>query len=130
MKLYFLTGLLVCLGTPLLADFRICNETDTQAFAAIGYKEGDQWVSEGWWTIEPEHCSTQIVGDLTNRFYYILAKSTSGSWTGEYTFCYTDDEFKIIGDTDCTARGFKTGGFLKVDTGGNDVRDWTQNLSD
>ncbi len=130
MKLLLLSGLMTCLAGPVLADFKICNETGSKAFAALGYKADDQWRSEGWWAIEPNQCSTPIVGDLQNRYYYLFARSAIGRWSGDYTFCYADEEFEILGDTDCTQRGYKTGGFLQIDTGGDEIRDWTQNLSD
>ncbi|TNJ45543.1 DUF1036 domain-containing protein [Phaeobacter sp. B1627] len=128
MKPLILSGLLACLATPGLADFRICNETGRKTFASIGYKEGDAWVSEGWWTIQPGECSIPIVGDLKNRYYYIRAESETGNWTGDYSFCYINDAFTIRGDENCTVRGYKTGGFFEIDTG--NALDWTQNLSD
>ena len=67
MKPFILSGLMVFLAAPAFADFEICNETASKAFASIGYKDGDDWVSEGWWTIQPGDCSIPVVGDLENR---------------------------------------------------------------
>ena len=128
MKPFILSGLMVFLAAPAFADFEICNETASKAFASIGYKDGDDWVSEGWWTIQSGDCSIPVVGDLENRYYYIRAESETGNWTGDYSFCYINDEYTIRGDENCTSRGYNTGGFFEVDTG--NALDWTQNLTD
>jgi len=128
MKPLLVSALMVVCGSAALADFEICNETGNEAFASIGYKDGEDWVSEGWWTLQPGECAIPIVGDLKNRYYYIRAESKTGNWTGDYSFCYINDVFTIRGDENCTARGYKTGGFFEVDTGNS--LDWTQNLTD
>ena len=88
MKPLLFAGVMLGSATPALADFKICNQTDSRAFASIGYKENEEWVSEGWWTIEPGDCSIPVVGDLKNRYYYIRAESSTGNWVGDFTFCY------------------------------------------
>lgn len=127
MKHIVLLSLFVLSGTPALADFRICNQTPFSTHASIGYKEGDEWVSEGWWSIEPGECTTPVAGDLKNRYYYIRAENEKANWTGDYHFCYTNEAYTIVGDENCTNRGYKTGGFFEVDTG--NAHDWTQNLT-
>ncbi len=128
MKSLILSGLFLCVASPVLADFKICNKTGSKTYVSIGYKENEEWVSEGWWTIQPGECSIPVVGDLKNRYYYIRAESDTGNWTGDYSFCYINDAFTIRGDENCTARGYKTGGYFEVDT--DNSLDWTQNLTD
>lgn len=121
-------ALAALMAAPAAADFSVCNKSDASAYVAIGYKSDGQWVSEGWWSVAVGECSTLIVGDLKNKFYYLRGESDTGFWTGDYNFCYVQDEFTIYGDENCNDRGYKTGGFFEVDTG--DSRDWTQNLTE
>src|SRR5262245_13892630 len=46
---------------PARADFRTCNETEKPLALAIAHSDGLEWVSEGWWTIQPHECSTILV---------------------------------------------------------------------
>jgi len=99
------------------ADFTICNNTATPASIAIGYKENNDWVSEGWWNIDPGDCAAVVTGDLKNQYYYIRGEAEDGHWADDYNFCYIEEVFTIYGDTDCAARGYKTGGFQEIDVG-------------
>jgi uncharacterized membrane protein len=104
-------------SSPAHADFRICNKTTSHASIAIGYKDGDDWVSEGWWNLETGDCAVVVEGDLQNQYYYVRGEADDGHWTDDYKFCYSDEVFTIRGDQDCAARGYKTGGFQEVDVG-------------
>lgn len=100
------------------AGLEICNDTDARQTVAVGYKSGDDWVSEGWWNLDAGSCGTIIGGDLKNRYYYILAQSRGWTFADENIhFCTTSDAFTITGDTDCEGRGYQTGRFAKIDTG-------------
>ncbi len=95
-----------------------CNETGHVQSVSIGYEGDDGWMSEGWWNIEPGSCAWPVEGDLQNRYYYYRAEVDGGDFEGEgYTFCTSPDEYTIIGDTDCEARGYDTEDFEEIDTG-------------
>lgn len=108
-----------CLSAaPALAGLTICNETDARQSIAIGYKDGDNWTSEGWWTVRPGDCTTPVKGDLANRYYYYRATNPDRPFEGEdYYFCTDPKAFTIVGDTDCQARGYREEEFSQIDTG-------------
>ena len=120
---FFASGLSM-LGTFLIptsahADFRICNDTKSLVGAALGYKEQEKWLSEGWFQIPAETCSSLIEGDLNSRFYYIYAEDADkgGQWRGDVFLCTNEREFKIQGVQDCVPRGHIKTGFFEIDTG-------------
>ncbi|KAG1702854.1 Pyruvate kinase [Nymphon striatum] len=88
-------------------------------FAALGYKEDEKWLSEGWFQVPPETCSSLIEGDLNSRFYYIYAEDADkgGQWRGDVFLCTNEREFKIEGVQDCFTRGHIKTGFFEIDTG-------------
>lgn len=102
-----------------LADFRVCNGTQSLVGVAIGYRASEGWVSEGWWQVAPTSCETLIEGKIESRFYYIYAEDAAGGgrWGGDVNMCVSDTEFKVVGVQDCFARGFQRIGFKEYDTG-------------
>jgi uncharacterized membrane protein len=115
------------LATPALADFKICNNSGYGASVAIGYKDGDTWVSEGWWNSDSGDCVTPVSGALKNRYYYLRVESDDVDYPeGGYAFCVTPEAFTIRGDENCDARGFTKAFFGEVDTG--DAREWVFTL--
>lgn len=101
------------------ADFRICNDTTSLVGVALGYRESGDWISEGWFQIQAESCSSLIEGDLSSRFYYVYAEDADrgGQWRGDIFLCTSEREFKIEGVEDCFKRGFVKSGFFEIDTG-------------
>lgn len=112
------------------ADLRLCNDTSGRLGVAIGYQDGKGWVTEGWWTIAAQSCETLLKGRLNSRFYYVHAidYDRGGEWAGKTQMCTADQSFVIQGNTDCEGRGYRSEGFLEVDT--NDAKDWTIKLAD
>lgn len=117
--------LLALFAAPAQAAMVFCNRTDAPIEAALGYRESINWVSEGWWQIEPGQCARVFGKPLTQRFYFYYALSLSPpapgksplSWTGKYAFCIDNKAFKVEGDGDCESRNYKTQGFQQVDIG-------------
>lgn len=105
-------------NTSAQADFRICNDTKSLVGAALGYKDEEKWISEGWFQVPPETCSSLIEGDLNSRFYYIYAEDADkgGQWRGDIFLCTNEREFKIEGVQDCFTRGHIKTGFFEIDT--------------
>ncbi len=100
------------------AGLEACNRMNVNVSVSIGYKDGDSWASEGWWTIAPGDCSTMLAGDLKNRYYYWRATTSDGALPAEnYFFCTSPREFTILGDTNCEARGYDRVAFTEADTG-------------
>ncbi len=113
-----------------LADFRLCNNTGSRVGIAVGYKDGDGWITEGWWNLSSRTCETILRGPLVARFYYIYAidYDRGGEWSGKAYMCTHDKEFTIRGIEDCLARGMERAGFFEVDT--IEQRSWTVQLTE
>jgi uncharacterized membrane protein len=113
---------------PAKADLKLCNETESRVGAALGYKDKQGWVTEGWWTVDPQKCVTFLKGPLIARFYYVFAVDydKGGSWGGNSMMCTRDKVFTIRGIEDCEARGYRKTGFFEVDT--KEETDWTVSL--
>src|ERR1700743_3092943 len=73
-----LTGLVALVAlcswsAPAAADFRLCNNTSSRVGIALGYKDNEGWVTEGWWNVSARSCETLLRGTLVARYYYISA---------------------------------------------------------
>lgn len=114
---------------PAKADLKVCNDTLKTIGVAIGYKADGQWISEGWWRVPAETCSSIIEGDLSSRYYYLHAEDASGRdrWLGRIFMCTSAKKFKITGLSDCFARGLERTGFFEIDT--KDQMSWQVRLS-
>lgn len=123
-------GMTVASATDAAADFRLCNNTSSRVGIALGYKDAEGWVTEGWWNISAQNCETLLRGNLIARYYYIYALDydRGGEWSGQAFMCSRDKEFTIRGTENCLARGFDRTGFFEVDTG--EQRAWTVQLTE
>lgn len=120
-----------------------CNRTMQPLEAALGHREqgqgdeGDIWISEGWWRIEPGQCSRVYGEPLKERFYFYHATALSPNavgkkpfvWQGKYQFCTDAKAFKIEGDGDCEGRGYRVKGFAQVDIGAG-TKNYTLDFKD
>ena len=112
------------------AELKLCNSTSSRIGVAIGYKDKEGWVSEGWWNVDSSSCALLIQDKLRARFYYVYAfdYDKGGEWGGSINMCTHDVEFTIKGIDNCEGRGFKKSGFFEVDT--QEQTDWTVKLTD
>lgn len=125
MKAQIVPGLLAlafAAPLPALADVRFCNDTDAVVSVAMGYKGARDWTSEGWWNIDAGECKAISVGDGPKTHYYYRVESQEIDFDHpDYMFCTSDEEFTIVGDTDCEARGYDREGFEEVAMEGQDT---------
>ncbi|MBN9468397.1 MAG: DUF1036 domain-containing protein [Bosea sp.] len=130
LRLALPAALLLAGAVPALADLRMCNTTGSRVGVAIGYRDAQGWVTEGWWNIAPRACETLLRGTLAARFYYVHAVDydKGGEWTGKSIMCTRNKEFTIRGIEDCLSRGYDRSGFFEVDTG--EQKGWTIQLTD
>lgn len=130
MLLAALAPLSAASSTPARADLKLCNFTPSRVGIAIGYKQGKEWITEGWWNVLSQSCETLVTGELSARFYYIhaLDYDRGGEWAGKIEMCTADKTFTIKGVKDCGGRGYKTSKFYEVDTG--ESKDYTVRLVD
>jgi uncharacterized membrane protein len=112
------------------ADLRLCNMTTSRVGIAVGYRDAQGWVTEGWWNLAPRGCETLLKGPLAARYFYVYGVDydRGGEWSGRSFMCTRDREFTIRGVEDCFARGFDRSGFFEVDTG--EQKSWTIQLMD
>jgi uncharacterized membrane protein len=115
---------------PTAADFRLCNNTGSRVGISLGYKEQENWITEGWWNLSARTCETLLRGTLVARFYYVYAVDydRGGEWAGQAFMCTRDREYTIRGTDDCLARGYDRTGFFEVDTG--EQPSWTVQLTE
>ena len=113
-------------GLRTSSAFQVCNLTASTVGVAVGYRDGETMVTEGWWTLPPQRGETPscvtpaaITAPLQDRYYYVYAVdyTIGGEWTGDYFMCTSDREFTIRGIEDCVARGYDRTGFVEIDTG-------------
>lgn len=112
------------------ADLRICNMTNNRVGVALGYRDTQGWLTEGWWNIPARDCQILVSGSLMARYYYIHAVDydRGGEWAGRALMCTRQKEFTIRGIENCLARGYDRTRFFEVDTG--QQKSWTIQLTD
>jgi uncharacterized membrane protein len=118
------------LPSPASAAFSVCNKTTHAASVALGYYDGKEWSSTGWWTVGAGTCTRLVSEPLIARYYYVYAQhhDVGGAWAGDRSFCTQEEHFVIQGRNDCLRKGYQVKKFFQVDTG--QAADWTENLSD
>lgn len=118
------------LATPARADFRLCNNTSSRVGVAIGYRDKQGWLTEGWWNVSARSCESILKGPLAARYYYVYSVDydQGGEWSGQSFMCTRDKEFTIRGFENCLARGYDRSGFFEIDTG--QQKSWTVQLSE
>ena len=89
----------------------MCNNTSNRVSVALGYTDGQNWVSEGWWNLKSLDCVTLLRGALAAECYYLYAMDErGGEWKGKVivaehlgsdTFLHVD----VDGIGPITARG-------------------------
>lgn len=104
------------------SGYSVCNTTDKPFWAAIGQKDGQKWISRGWWKVPPASCATAISEPLRTDRIYVFAdlpgqKPLVG---GNEKFCITDIAFEIEGRGNCSSRGLREAGFAATDVRGRD----------
>ena len=118
------------LASPARADFRLCNNTASRVGVAVGYKDKEGWLTEGWWNVSARSCETVLKGPLAARYYYIYAidYDQGGEWSGKSFMCTREKQFTIRGFENCLTRGFDRTGFFEIDSG--EQKSWTVQLSE
>jgi len=130
-------ALLLAVAAPAHAKLEICNRTPSPFSVAIAYETGSDIISQGWWTIDADKCTTVIDTDLTRRYYYhyVRSRALNVEWAGSYSFCTNDDpQFRISGSGSCEDRKFHITGFRQIDvsadgTEANLNKDYTLDIS-
>lgn len=104
------------------AKLTVCNKTGYPVVLAVAQKNGDDWVSQGWWHISGGHCAEVVSEDLNTHyllFYYAEQQGHTYRWDGDSEFCVSQNSFTIVGADakDCEKRGYVRKGFRFVNIG-------------
>jgi uncharacterized membrane protein len=112
------------------AEFRVCNQTKYLLNIAIGHLVGQEFTTEGWWSVTPSSCATPIKTLLTSRYLYLYAMDVDSADVikGTVSMCVSTRKFQIFGVADCWRRGLKAVDFNEIDTANSP--DWTVFLND
>jgi uncharacterized membrane protein len=112
------------------AEFRVCNKTKYLLNIAVGYSAGQDFATEGWWSVTPNSCSTPIKTLLADRYLYLYASDVDAVdvLKGAVSMCVNRVKFKIFGVADCWRRGLQAVNFSEIDT--LNSPDWTVFLTD
>ncbi len=109
--------------------FHMCNDTDRLVWAAIGYRQADEWRSSGWIRVPARSCAAAISSALDEPVFYAYAEAVTEDgevasrgnvpmiWGGDRTFCTKPTRFFIRGRTNCGARGYDEVPFQEVNVG-------------
>lgn len=128
MKAVFFSLALLGLAHGAEASLKICNPHDSERSVAIGHRDGPDWVSEGWWNIDPGDCATVLGGDLKRRYYHYFENQPG--FTGDPAsreLCVELSKFSVTGQDNCQAGVQKTVRFKRIDVGGK-ATDYTFDL--
>jgi uncharacterized membrane protein len=112
------------------AEFRVCNRTKYLLNIAVGYGAGQEFATEGWWSVTPSACATPIREALTGRYIYLYATDVDAVdvLEGHVSMCISRRKFKVFGIADCWRRGLAAVNFDEIDT--LSAPDWTVFLND
>lgn len=101
-----------------------CNRTQDIVWSALATEAQGRKQSQGWWRLQPGQCAKVIKDRLGEANLYAFASVDRGEadvehvWNGKHNFCIREPSFEIDEATECEGRGFKTIGFLHIDTHG------------
>ncbi|HYS46820.1 MAG TPA: DUF1036 domain-containing protein [Rhizomicrobium sp.] len=102
------------------SGYTVCNDSRDALLVALGQMEGQQPVSRGWWTVQPNACAKAITTALRADAIFLLAQKKNGVGlvSGTQKFCTTAAAFEIRGAENCATRGFTQSGFAPTPTKG------------
>jgi uncharacterized membrane protein len=119
-------AIFLLVGTPVRADWVICNKTAEKMDVAVAYvNPAGGFISEGWWTLQ--YCGgcakvmrSRETSDHANLFYH--ARGKSRVIDGDTRFCTKEGAFMIGDHANCGERGLSATSFqhtaAKVSEGG------------
>lgn len=115
------------------SGFHFCNDTQLLVWAAIGYRQSDEWRSSGWIRVPAGNCAPAMTSALDEPVYYAYAEAVTEDgetatrndvplvWGGDRSFCTKPTRFFIRGRTNCAARGYDEVPFQEVDVSGQET---------
>jgi len=100
--------------------YSVCNDGQSELWAAIALRSPRLSVSRGWWDVPPGACAKVLTMALNFDTVYLLAQKHGNNKLvgGTTTFCVADVAFEVFGNTGCSRRGLADAGFAATDTRG------------
>jgi uncharacterized membrane protein len=100
--------------------YSVCNDGQSELWAAIALRSPRLSVARGWWDVPPGACAKVLTIALSFDTVYLLVEKRGNNKlvSGTTTFCVANVAFEIFGNTDCAKRGLTQVGFAASNTKG------------
>lgn len=100
--------------------YSICNDGNSEVWAAIGFNTGHDYMSRGWWRIAKGSCAKALSDPLGPGIIYLYAAKHGDNRlvSGATMLCTRSAAFDVLGNADCAARGYKSTGFAPTNLQG------------
>jgi uncharacterized membrane protein len=100
--------------------YSVCNDGQSEFWAAIALRSPRLSVARGWWDVPPGACAKVLTMALSFDSVFLLVEKHGNNKlvSGNTTFCVADVAFEIFGNTGCTKRGLTEAGFGATNTKG------------
>jgi uncharacterized membrane protein len=102
------------------SGYSICNDSSGEIYAAIGFQEGRDWTSQGWWKVEAGACARVITQALHYDKVYLFVEGAKNPRlvSGPEKFCVADVEYETSQRQNCRSTGKTEEGFAVTITKG------------
>ena len=115
----------VATGLQEIIGLNVCNDTESETWLAIGYREDGSWQSRGWWSIKAGSCIRPWSKNIQGTEMHIYAQKNGVGDDGEEVtsqvlkapagvaseFCIAEAKFSALGREFCTDQGYVSEGF-------------------
>lgn len=119
------------------AEYSFCNKTSYALSAALGFVDGDELLTRGWWRLRPGECRKVISEAIAPGRYYVYAEAIPGhrgelkTWSGETPLCVQNDSLFTLRDQSvCTDAPQRRRDFKSVDVTEDDGGNFTSEFVD
>ena len=118
--------------TAKAVGLEICNASSTRIYAAIGMQDDGNWISRGWWGLDPKDCTRPITQSLQgiDAHYYALKEPVPSEDETEIQqdlrlrsvatipaqFCIAESQFSALGREYCLEGGYGVANFRPLPT--------------
>jgi uncharacterized membrane protein len=102
------------------AGYSLCNDTAGEIWAALGFRDGKDAISAGWWKIPAGTCARALTKpiNLDRVFVHAEGHNKPQLVSGKDQFCVANVTFQVTGAENCRTRGLSAMGFAVTDTKG------------
>ncbi len=108
----------------------ICNDSSARVYGAIAYQSNNNWISRGWWPVEPGNCvkpfDTSLLDTQAHFFALQEAVDEAGNpapdkrlrseTASPSPFCIAESRFSALGRENCQDKGYSAANFRPIPT--------------